>query len=80
VADLERSFTYTNYNLNVASVLRDWEASLEAIRIALKHNGDGFTYNCMNNLNIPCTLNWRQDAKKMIVLITDEDSDLPHNL
>jgi hypothetical protein len=32
-----------------------------------------------SDLDTDCNLNWREGAKRVIIMITDEDSDLPTN-
>lgn len=60
-----------NHNLNP-------EAGLEAIRMAL----GGAVQNEFANNNIPQDgiLNYRADARKNLILVTDEDSDRPANV
>jgi hypothetical protein len=49
------------------------EASFEAIRLSLTQGG----LSCAPSVPAPCTLAWRQDATRNIILFTREDSDLP---
>jgi len=51
------------------------EAALEAIRMALTNNGGDMLKGCADQAT--CTLNWRTDVTKSIIMATDEDSDLP---
>ncbi|KAJ3192367.1 hypothetical protein HK101_006678 [Irineochytrium annulatum] len=56
------------------------EAGLEVIRMSLANNsGSDFNKNCVKpyNTQAACVLNWRANAKKNIIIATDEDSDLP---
>jgi hypothetical protein len=52
------------------------EAGLEAIRMALDGKG-GMNLGCADVFD--CELRWRDDSKRVIIMITDEDSDLPTN-
>ncbi len=52
------------------------EAGLEAIRMALDGK-DSMSEGCTDVDN--CKLNWRDNSKRVIIMITDEDSDLPTN-
>ena len=52
------------------------EAGLEAIRMALDEEGNMIA-GCANTDD--CSLVWRAGAKRVIIMITDEDSDLPTN-
>jgi hypothetical protein len=52
------------------------EAGLEAIRMALDGKG-----NMEKECDDPndCEITWRSGSKRVIIMITDEDSDLPTN-
>jgi hypothetical protein len=52
---------------------------MEAIRISLAaNNGSDFAKACVAPYtSAQCVLGWRQNAKKQIIMATDEDSDLP---
>jgi hypothetical protein len=52
------------------------EAGLEAIRMALDGKGN---LNAGCELDIDCSLVWREGSKRVIIMLTDEDSDLPTN-
>lgn len=52
------------------------EAGLEALRMTALNMTDlsaGCAY------GTPCEISWRPDARRMIIMVTDEDSDLPTN-
>ena len=54
------------------------EAGLEAIRASLPpENGNFMTKVCTGVYTSRCTLNWRPNALKVMILATDENSDLP---
>ncbi|KAJ3175038.1 hypothetical protein HK101_010770 [Irineochytrium annulatum] len=54
------------------------EAGLEAIRISLANNsGADFGKKCTGAHASQCNLTWRPGAEKVIIVATDEDSDLP---
>ena len=54
------------------------EAGLEAIRASLPpENGNYMTKSCQGVYTSRCTLNWRPNALKVMILATDENSDLP---
>jgi hypothetical protein len=50
------------------------EAGLEAIRMSLDGQGK-MTEGCAASGD--CSITWRPEAKRMIIMVTDEDSDLP---
>ncbi|KAI3657175.1 hypothetical protein MP638_000299, partial [Amoeboaphelidium occidentale] len=60
------------------------EASFEAIRMALQNDGNDMDACCTDEFGgsdkSKCNLTWRQDSTRVIILATDEDSDLPHVL
>ena len=52
------------------------KASLEAIRMVLANNsGADLKKGCVSTSF--CSLNWRNGAERLIVLVTDDASDLP---
>jgi hypothetical protein len=53
------------------------EAGLEAIRMAL--DGEDRMAEGCTDLSTNCKLKWRDGSKRVIIMITDEDSDLPTN-
>jgi hypothetical protein len=74
--------TMTKKSLSSVGCSRSgWEAGLEAVRVALaSNNGSDFTKSCsaVSGFSaVNCVLNWRRDANKQIILVTDEDSDIP---
>ncbi|ORX63662.1 hypothetical protein BCR32DRAFT_137965, partial [Anaeromyces robustus] len=58
------------------------ESGLEAIRMFLKKSNKflDYTKNASEDKNFEdvSKLDWRKDSSKTIILVTDEDSDLPH--
>ena len=52
------------------------EAGLEAIRMALDGK-NSMTTGCTDVAN--CDITWREGAKRVIIMVTDEDSDMPTN-
>ena len=52
------------------------EAGLEAIRMALDGE-NSMTAGCADVED--CDITWRDNSKRVIIMITDEDSDLPTN-
>ncbi len=52
------------------------ESSLEAIRMALDGN-NSMAAGCTDVVN--CNITWRDGSKRIIIMITDEDSDMPTN-
>ena len=64
--------------MNSVVPLSGQEAGLEAIRMSL--DGLGHLHKgCESNI-IDCSLVWRAGAKRVIIMLTDEDSDLPTNV
>ncbi|KAI8622162.1 hypothetical protein BC830DRAFT_1224162, partial [Chytriomyces sp. MP71] len=56
-----------------------WEAGLEALRMSLNANqGSDMQKSCSGNYTSNCTLTWRPDAQRQILMATDEDSDIPY--
>jgi hypothetical protein len=52
------------------------EAGLEAIRMALD-GGHSMIQGCEGDG--ACEITWRTGSKRVIIMVTDEDSDLPTN-
>ena len=63
---------------SVGPAISGQEAGLEAIRMALDGKGSMIA-GCIDTID-PCRLLWRPDAKRVIIMLTDEDSDLPTNV
>jgi acetate kinase len=57
--------------LSVGCARYGQEAGLEAIRMALDEKGN------MQQGCDDCEIKWRESSKRVIIMITDEDSDLP---
>jgi hypothetical protein len=61
---------------SVGCASKGQEAGLEAIRMAL--DGQNSMTPACADLN-DCDITWRAGSKRVIIMITDEDSDLPTN-
>ena len=61
---------------SISSSVSGQEPGLEAIRMSLD-GLDGMVAGCADPED--CSLVWRAGSKRVIIMLTDEDSDLPTN-
>jgi hypothetical protein len=71
---------------SLSSNATGYEAAFESVRRSLPPTsgrdmgGTEFCSKVFTKLAVPCTLDWRQHALKVIIQATDEDSDLPQSV
>ena len=73
-------FGYLDFKIELNCTSFGQEAGLEAIRMSVLLNGTDFIPKCDILNLVDCRISWRSNSSRVIVFLSDEDSDIPTNI